>query len=116
MNKGRSILTYYTFSDSSVCAEYSVEQNNGSTSVEQKMTLTCDNVDVLSTHFNGQLWNAEIAFDDFPAQKTPEAAAHKLADWLERLAAGIRAGEYSLPSHSPVYKDMDDDNPMRSTD
>lgn len=107
MNKGRSILTYYTFNDSSVCAEYSVEQNNGTTSVEQKMTLTCDNVDILSTNFNGQLWNAEIAFDDFPPQKTPEAAAHKLADWLERLAAAIRCGDYTLPSQDKQFTDID---------
>ena len=111
MNKGRSILTYYTFNDSAVCAEYSVEHNNGTTTVEQKMSLTYDNVNALSTHYNGQVWNAEIAFDGFPAQKTPEAAAHKLADWLERLAGAIRCGDYTLPSQDKQFIDIDDGEP-----
>ena len=103
MNKGRALLTYYTFNpeDNVVVAEYSIEQNNGTTSVEQKMQIEGQ------VGFITENWTATIALDDFPPQKTPEAAAHKLADWLERLAAGIRAGEYTLPSHSPEYKDLD---------
>lgn len=105
MNKGLSLLTYYSLNpeDSVVVAEYTIEQNNGQTSVEQKMTLEGQ------VGFIIENWTATIALDDFPPQKTPKAAAHKLADWLERLAAGIRAGEYTLPSHSIEYKDMDDD-------
>lgn len=103
MNKGRALLTYYTFNpdDNVVVAEYAIEQNNGQTSVEQKMQIEGQ------VGFITESWTATIALDDFPTQKTPEAAAHKLADWLERLAAGIRAGEYTLPSHSPEYKDLD---------
>lgn len=112
MNKGRALLTYYTFNpeDNVVVAEYSIEQNNGQTSVEQKMTLEGQ------VGFISEQWTATIALDDFPPFKTPAGAAHKLADWLERLAAGIRAGEYELPSHSPVFKDLDDADSEPSTD
>lgn len=111
MNKGRALLTNYTFNpkEGTVYAEFDIEQNNGKTSVEQKMILECENIDALSTQFNGQMWKAEILLDDFPPQKTPQAAAEKLADWLERLADGIRAGEYSLPTHSIEFKDMNDE-------
>lgn len=66
---------------------YSVEHNNGQTSVEQKMTITSKEGLIEPN------WSASIELSDFPPQKTPEEAAHKLADWMERLAAAIRVGD-----------------------
>lgn len=105
MNKGLSLLTYYSFypEDSVVVAEYAIVQNNGQTSVKQTMTLE-GQVGAITEN-----WTATITLDDFPPQKTPERAAHELADWLERLAAGIRAGEYTLPTLPCEFKDMDND-------
>lgn len=102
MNKCRALLTYYTFNqeDDVVVAEYSIEQNNGNTSVEQKMILEG------RVEFMTERWTATITLDDFPVFNTPVEAAHKLADWLERLSAGIRAGEYELPSKSTEFKDL----------
>ena len=101
MNKGKVELTKYTKGKDAQVFEYSIEHNNGSTSVEQLLTIS--SVDGL-IHSD---WVAEIVFDDFPPQKTPEDAALKMADWLERLAAAMRAGEYqSLPRAE--FKDLDE--------
>ena len=119
-DKARVMLTQYNFypdsDDHSVCAEFSVEHNNGSTSVEQKMTIDGH------TRFMHPEYTATIELDDFPTQKTPQAAADKLADWLERLAAAIRIGDFNLPKadvhsfvecggYQPVASDLDDTNP-----
>ena len=88
MNKGKVELVSFE-SDSEFCSYvYSVEQNNGSTSVEQNLTIAG------TEGLRDYNWTASIALDDFPPQPTPEAAALKLADWLERLAGALRTGEY----------------------
>jgi len=79
--------------------EYSVEHNNGSTSVEQTLTISA------SADTFRQGWAATIALDDFPLQDSPHKAADKLADWLERLAAAIRCGEY-LDLKKSEFKDI----------
>lgn len=66
---------------------YSVEHNNGNTSVEQEMTIKSQD------GLFEPVWSASIEMSDFPTQDTPEKAAHKLAEWMERLAAAIRVGE-----------------------
>lgn len=106
-SKARVMLTQYNFypesDDHSVCAEFSVEHNNGETSVEQKLTIEGN------TRFMHPKYTATIELDDFPEQSTPQGAADKLADWLERLAAAIRTGDFSLPKadvHSFVEAPM----------
>lgn len=59
--------------------EYCVAHNNGSSTVDQKLTIEM---------LNGK-WVARIAMDEFPAQDTAKAAAHKLGDWLVRLGQSI---------------------------
>ena len=81
--------------------EYSVEHDDGKTSVEQMLTIR--SADGL---FEPN-WVASIALDDFPPQSSPQAAAEKLADWLERLSAAVRTGEYQTFSDS---KFIDVDN------
>jgi len=101
MNKGKVELHKYTKGKDAQVFEYMIEQNNGSTSVDQLLTIS--SVDGL---FNPK-WVAKLALDDFPPQETPKNAALKMADWLERLAAAIRAGEYqSLPRAE--FKDLDE--------
>jgi hypothetical protein len=68
--------------------KYLLEHHNGKTSVEQVLTISS-----MSRLFDIK-WTASIALDDFIPQSSPEAAALKMADWLERLALAIRAGEY----------------------
>ena len=101
MNKGKVELIKYNKVKEAQFFEYSVEQNNGSTSVEQSLIISS---------VEGLLdpnWIAEIKLDEFPPQNTPEAAAHKLADWLERLSDTIRSGEYqSFPK--AAFKDLSD--------
>jgi hypothetical protein len=88
MNQGKVELNHYSKDKTSQIFQYSVENNNGKTTIDQHMCI-------LSTAglFDPK-WIAQINLDDFPPQETPEAAAHKLADWLERLAASIRIGVY----------------------
>lgn len=90
MNKGKVVLEkFLRGSDGKPSLyEYSVEHNNGSTSIEQTMTLTASS-GLLKTS-----WLASVALDDFPPQETPQKAAEKLADWLERLASAIRCGHF----------------------
>ena len=68
---------------------YSVEHNNGTTSLEQ--TLVIQGLD----HLFSPRWVASIKFDEFPPQQSPELAALKLAEWMERLAAAIRSGKFA---------------------
>lgn len=80
---------------------YSVEHNNGETSVEQKMTITSQD------GLFDPKWTATIEMLDFPLLDTPEQAAHKLADWMERLAAAIRVGDvqpYSRAKFKEISK------------
>lgn len=101
MNKGKVELVRFESTKDNAFYEYTVEHNNGSTSVKQ--VLTINSVDGL---FRSK-WEAVIELDDFPPQETPEAAAHKLADWLERLASAIRIGEYSNTTKAN-FKDLDE--------
>ena len=88
MNKGKVELIKYNKDKDSQFFEYLVEQNNGNTRVEQSLIIS--SIDGL---FDPK-WIAEIKLDDFPPQKSPEEAAKKFADWLERLAGAIRTGKY----------------------
>lgn len=100
MNKGKVELTSFSKVKDAQYFEYLVEQNNGTTTVEQLLTIS--SVDGLFDH----KWVAQIKLDDFPPQETPGGAANKLAEWLDRLAAAIRAGEYlSLPRVE--FKELD---------
>ena len=101
MNKGKVELISYIKEKDNQTFEYLVEQNNGKTSVEQKMKIS--SVDGL---FDPR-WVASIEFDDFPAQETTTNAVNKLADWLERLAGAIRTGEY-MNIERPGFNDIDD--------
>lgn len=104
----RSVLTNYkaslTPTGAKIEARYHIEHNNGKTSLEQKMQITGE------TGFMEDSWIATIALDDFPPQKTPENAALKLADWCERLAKGIRSGDYSLPALNSEFTDLEQPN------
>ena len=101
MNKGKVEIVKFSKSKDTQVFEYAVEHNNGSTSVEQVLTIS--SVDGL----RDQTWKAEIKLDDFPPQKTPAEAANKLADWLERLAAAMRKGEY-IDLQRAEFKDLDE--------
>lgn len=80
---------------------YKVEQNNGTTSVDQQLIIKASGSSIKAG------WSASIVFDDFPAQSSGKDAALKLADWMERLAAAIRCGEYP-ELHSDEFKDIED--------
>lgn len=88
MNKGKVLLKSYKNEKDVVEYKYSVEQNNGSTSVEQDLVITG------KKELFEQKWSAELSLSDFPEQNTPENAALKMAEWLERLAKAIRNGKY----------------------
>jgi len=100
MNKGKVELIRYTNDKDAKVFEYSVVHNNGSTCVEQQLTIRSTGGQADSA------WIAELALDDFPEQETPEDAALKMASWLERLAASIRSGEYQ-PLQNAVFKNLD---------
>ena len=100
MNKGKVELIRYIKEKDNQTFEYLVEQNNGKTSVEQKMKIS--SIDGL---FDPR-WVASIELEDFPAQETTTNAANKLADWLERLAGAIRTGDY-MNIERPEFKDID---------
>lgn len=99
MNKGKVELTSFKKTNDAFVFEYSVEQNNGKTSVEQSLTIRS------SDGLFQPDWIAEITLDDFPPQKAPHEAAIKLADWMERLAAAIRSGDY-MPLQHAEFKDL----------
>lgn len=99
VNKGKVELVNFARSEESCEFRYSVEQNNGSTSVEQALRI------VSSDGLFAPTWIADLTFSDFPPQQTPGAAAIKLADWMDRLASAIRSGEYlELPPSE--FKDL----------
>lgn len=58
---------------------YDVFHNNGTSTVDQKLTIE---------NINGK-WTAKIALEKFPPQETAKDAAHKLGDWLVRLGQAI---------------------------
>lgn len=100
MNKGKVELVKFDKSDDYSEFIYSIEQNNGKTSVEQKLTISS---------VNGLFkpkWTAHLELKDFPPQDTPESASLKMADWLERLAATMRKGSYLDLPHTE-FRDLD---------
>lgn len=99
MNEGKVELKEFSKGKDIQTFLYSIEHNNGETSVEQSLKIS--SVDGL---FN-PTWVANLALDDFPPQDTPLEAAHKMADWLERLAAAIRIGDYLTVQRSE-FKDI----------
>lgn len=101
MNKGKVELSAYRKTKDASVFDYLVEHNNGSTSVDQLLTIS--SIDGL---FDPK-WVAKLALDEFPPQETPQKAAIKMAEWLERLAAAMRSGEYqSLPRAE--FKELDE--------
>lgn len=101
MNLGKVELVKYTKGDDDQVFEYMIAQNNGSTSVERLLTISS-----VGGLYDPK-WVANLVLDDFPPQETPKNAALKMADWLERLAAAMRAGEYQhLPSAE--FKELDE--------
>jgi hypothetical protein len=101
MNRGKIELNKFVRSDTTDphIFEYSVEHNNGKTSVEQTLTIRS------TAGLYQPAWIASVALDDFPPQHTPAEAAEKLADWLERLAGAIRTGDYQ-PFTTGSFKDI----------
>lgn len=99
MNKGKVELKTFSKNENDYTFTYTVEHNNGKTSVEQALIIR--SIDGLFE----PAWVAEIELDGFPPQKTPADAAQKMADWFERLAAAIRAGEY-MPLQRSTFKDL----------
>ncbi|POU03607.1 hypothetical protein C3369_07245 [Escherichia sp. ESNIH1] len=63
-------------------SRYYVKHSNRQTVLEQGMTINRDGY--------GN-YDAIIVITHFPAQKSPEEAALKLADWLKRLGESIEA-------------------------
>ena len=66
-------------SGSVMILEYCVAHNNGSSTVDQKLTI----------EKIGEKWVAKIDMDEFPPQDTAKRAAHKLGDWMVRLGQSI---------------------------
>jgi hypothetical protein len=88
MNKGKVELIRFEKKEDTVEFVYTVEQNNGQTTVEQDMTISSQSFGL------GTKWYATIGLEEFNGQELPEAVAFKLADWLDRLSQAIRVGEY----------------------
>ena len=102
INKGKVELVGYNKSGNTDILQYVVEHNNGSTSLEQKMHIEGVGCPIPV----GARYTARIDLSDFPPQDTPEAAAYKMAEWLERLASAIRIGDYAgVPI--AAFKDLD---------
>ena len=99
MNRGKVELTSFTKANGAYTFEYLVEQDNGVTTVHQVLTIR--GIDGLSN------WIADIKLEGFQPQKTPADAAIKMADWLSRLAAAIRIGDY-MELQRAEFKDLDD--------
>lgn len=66
-------------------AIFTVGHDNSKATVDQDLILTN----------SGAGWTAQMPILDFPEQKTATEAAHKLAEWMEKLAAAIRAGNFN---------------------
>lgn len=71
-------------SDGKIEARFIIGHCNGATTVEQELVLES----------GGFGWLAQMSMNDFPRQKSVTAAAWKLADWMERMAAAIREHEF----------------------
>jgi len=69
---------------SSYSATFRMSHNNGTTTLEQEL--------ILDRAEKG--WTAEMDMSDFSPQLTATRAAHKLADWMERMAIAIRSSEF----------------------
>lgn len=67
-------------------ARFNVAHNNGQTTVDQDLVL----------RRYGDGWSAEMSMEGFPEQKTATEAAHKLAEWFDRLAATIKRSEFDI--------------------
>lgn len=108
--KGKvGLIKFETTETNKVRFEYSVEHNNGQTSVEQKLSLTGE------TGFK-QRWFANIELDQFPAQSTPKEAALKLADWLIRLGTTIQASDSIIEFSEPQWFDIKNDIATTTTE
>lgn len=78
------LVEYNRVDDDSQRYEYIVSHDNGSTTVSQRM--------VLDQFSRG--WKASMDMDDIPEMQSHRLAALKLADWLQRMAAAIKSGDY----------------------
>ena len=91
MDKVKVELINYKKDGTQMVYDYSVEHNNGQTSLEQ--TLSIKSVPGLFV----DSWVASVEMGDFPSQNSPLEAALKLTDWLERLSIAIKNGTYAPP-------------------
>ncbi|MFZ2452624.1 MAG: hypothetical protein WAW36_19115 [Methylovulum miyakonense] len=71
-------------SNGNVVAIFSAAHSDGVITVEQDLVLK--QID--------SKWIAEMPMLDFPPQKTITDAAWKLADWMEKMAAAIKASTF----------------------
>lgn len=79
MNKNNVELKTMHCSGDVKILEFSVFNNNGKTTVQQKLV-----VEKL-----GEKWTAKLENDGIPPQDSAKEAAHKLGDWLVRLGNSI---------------------------
>lgn len=100
MNQGKVELTRFDNDGETCVFKYKVEHNNGNTNLEQSLTIKSE-----FGSFNPK-WVAELELEGFVPQETPADAAMKLAEWLERMAAAIKSGEY-INVEVAEYKDLD---------
>lgn len=98
-SKGKVELIQFKKTEDEASYKYNVEHNNGSTSVDQIMTISSTDLGMIYG------WKASIAMDEFPNMGSPELAAEKLADWMLRLSQAIRSGDYVNYQRSE-FKDL----------
>ena len=63
---------------------YVVGHSDKNSTVDQDLILTND----------GSGWVAQMPMLEFPEQSTATKAAHKLADWMERLSKAIKVTDF----------------------
>ncbi len=68
-----------------VQVEFLIGHNDQKITLEQTLILRSS---------NGK-WAADMPMKDFPKQNSADDAANKLADWFEKMAVSIRAGQYN---------------------
>lgn len=75
----------YQDTDGEIEMIFDVAHNNGTTTVSELLTITG----------HKDKWVASIDIGGTSEQSTPEDAALKIAEWMDRLAKSIRYGEFN---------------------
>jgi hypothetical protein len=80
-------LTWIDLSGNEKVVKYNISHNNGLSTVDQDLILT--------RHIDGT-WSANILFDNFPTQDTPQDATNKLAEWMDKLRKALINNNFGI--------------------